>query len=133
MKQIFYHYTVWEDFLHGMYDENKEGRAGRVKLAASILSDTDLLYKAMKRVTDEWKHATEQNLSNPSINHQAFLGQAACCIYAGIHEDETREAWGTLTTEQRKAANLTADKVDYEWRLKRERNEVGFQYSLFEV
>lgn len=132
MKQVFYPYTKWEDFRNGMYDELKEGRGNRVKQAAEILSNPELLYKCMKRVTQEWKYATEQELTNPSINHQAFLGQAACNIYAGIKEDETREAWGTLTNEQRIEANKTADKVDMEWQKEYMKGQIGYQYSLFE-
>lgn len=133
MKQVFHHYTIWEDFKNGMYDEVKEGRKDRVQTAVKILSDLDLLYICMKRVTAEWKYATEQNLTNPSINHQAFLGQAACNIHAGVKEDETREAWGYLTNAQRCAANKVADRVDYEWQRKYLQNEAGYQYSLFEV
>ena len=133
MEQIFYHYTAWEDFQNGMYDESKDGRKERVNKAVEILSNTDILYVAMKRVTQEWTHATEQNLSNPSINHQAFLGQTACSIHAGIHEDETREAWGILTNEQRINANRVADRVDAEWQQEFMKGKEGYQYSLFEV
>lgn len=111
MKQKFYHYTMWEDFQNGMYNEEKEGRAERVQQAVSLLSDLPLLYVQMSRVTHEWRYATEQNLTNNGINHQAFLGQTACSIWKGIKEDETREAWGKLTCEQRYAANRVADKV----------------------
>lgn len=133
MKQVFYHYTMWEDFQNRMYDEVKEGRQARVKQAAAILSDLDLLYEQMTRVTREWKCATEQNFTNNSINHQAFLGQTACNIYAGIKEDETREAWGMLTNEQRYKANKVADRVFLEWRRRYERdNEPYYQITLFD-
>lgn len=131
MKQVWHHYTKWEDFQNGMYNEVKQGRKQRVLQAAQILSDTELLYVYMKRVTQEWKYATEQNLTNMSINHQAFLGQAACNIGAGIKEDETREAWGLLTNEQRYAANKVADKVDLEWRNEYLKDKSGYQFSLF--
>lgn len=131
MKQVWYHYTTWEDFQNGMYNEVKEGRKQRVLQAAKILSNTELLYVYMKRVTQEWKYATEQNLTNMSINHQAFLGQAACNIGAGIKEDETREAWGLLTNEQRYAANKVADQVDLEWQNEYLKDKIGYQFSLF--
>lgn len=132
MKQVFYHYTKWEDFQNGMYDEEKEGRQDRVQMAVAILSNTKLLYECMKRVTVEWKFATEQNLTNPIINHQAFLGQAACNIHAGIKEDETREAWGYLTELERKKANMVADIVDAEWKRKYMKGKEGYQYSIFD-
>lgn len=116
MKQRFYHYTEWEDFQHGMYEESKDGREERVQAAVDLLSDTSLLYKQMTRVVHEWKKATEQNMTNSSINYRAFLGQAACSIYADVHEDETREAWGRLTNDQRYQANAVATRVYKEWK-----------------
>ena len=131
MKQVFYHYTFREDFQNGMYNEVKEGRTERVQQAAEILKDCELLYKCMKRVTQQWKFATEIELTNPSVNHQAFLGQAACNIYAGIKEDETREAWGLLTNEERKNANQVADRVDKEWVTEYMKDKEGYQYTFF--
>lgn len=134
MIQKFYHYTKWEDFQNGMYDEMKEGRSERVKKAVKLLSDTQELYKQMARVTTEWKFATEQNLTNNSINHQAFLGQTACSIWQGIKEDETREAWGYLTNEQRYRANRVADKVFDEWQNRYRRETEGhYQLSLSDL
>lgn len=133
MKQIWHHYTTWEDFQNGMYDEVKEGRQERIKKAVEILTDTELLYQCMKRVTKEWKFATEQELTNMSINHQAFLGQAACNIHAGVKEDETREAWGYLTKYQRYAANRIANRVDKEWVMEYERNKPNSQMSLLDL
>lgn len=129
MKQKWYHYTLWEDFRHGMYDEDKEDREDRVRKAVNLLTDTGELYKQMTRVTKEWKYATEQNMTNASINHQAFLGQTACSIWGNVKEDETREAWGRLTTEQRRKANKVADRVFSEWKARYER-ETEPQYQL---
>lgn len=133
MRQKYYHYTLWEDFQHGMYDEDKDGREERVKKAVEILTNPELCFQQMTRVTKEWRVATEQNLTNMSINHQAFLGQTACAICAGVHEDETREAWGRLTNEQRYRANKIADAVFMEWRRRYEKETEPFsQMSLFE-
>lgn len=134
MKQKFYHYTVWEDFIHGMYDEVKENRQERVEKAVYLLSNPSLLYEQMARVTREWKYATEQNLTNNSINHQAFLGQTACNIWQGVKEDETREAWGILTQEQRYKANKVADRVYKEWVERYEReNCTEYQMTLSDM
>lgn len=130
MKQKYYHYTVWEDYKNGMYDEVKEGREERVKKAVYLLSTTDLLYQYMSRVANEWKYATEQTFTNPCINHQAFLGQTACNLYADIKEDETREAWGRLDNNQRYKANKVADKVYDEWVRKYERKEGNYQTTF---
>ena len=133
MKQVFYHYTMWEDFQHGMYDEVKEGRKDRVQKAVYLLSNTDLLFEYMTRVANEWKYATEQTFTNPAINHQAFLGQTACNLYADIKEDETREAWGLLTNEQRYAANKVADIVFDNWVKQYERKTGGYQLAFCDL
>lgn len=131
MKRIFHHYNKWEDYHHGMYDEDKEARAERVKLAASILGDPSTCEKAMRMVVAQWPIATEFNLSNAGINRRAWLGQACCSIYACVHEDETREAWGLLTVGQRTTANAIATAVIKEW-LRKHDNEHGFQISMFD-
>ena len=130
MKPIYHHYEKWEDFQHGMYDEVKEGRNERVQQAKELLINTDELYIQMKRVAEEWKYACEQTFTQ-NFNHQAFLGQCACNIYAGIKEDETREAWGLLTNEQRYKANKVADRVYDEWLKKYEENKPNYQTPLF--
>lgn len=132
MKPVYHHYETWEDFRNGMYEEDKNGRPERVQEAVRILSNTKLLYECMKRVTVEWPNATEQNLSNNIYSHRPFLGQAACNIHANIHEDETREAWGLLTDQQRIEANRIADIIFDEWQegfLRKTKQD--YQLSLF--
>lgn len=124
MERIFHHYNKWEDFHAGMYDECKEGRKERVKQAASILGTPSICRKAMEKVIAEWRIATEYNLSNAEINRKAWLGQAACSCYAGIHEDETREAWGIMTESQRTEANRIAASIIRKWLRDKEREEV---------
>lgn len=114
MKAVYHPYTEWEDFQNHMYDEEKEGRTERVKQAIELLTDTKMLYKQMRKVTKEWKIACEHWFT-VNQSHRAFLGQTACCIYKGIHEDETREAWGLITEIQRYEANRVADRVYKAW------------------
>lgn len=123
MERIFHHYSLWEDFHAGMYDESKDGRAERVAAAAKILGTPEICRKAMNKVIKEWQIATEYNLSNAGINRKAWLGQAACSCYAGIHEDETREAWGFLTPSQRTEANRIAAEIIKGWISKAEATE----------
>lgn len=124
MERIFHHYTKWEDYHAGMYAESREGRKERVKQAAHILGTPSLCKKAMEKVISEWQIATEYNLSNAEINRKAWLGQAACSCYAGIHEDETREAWGIMTEPQRIEANRIAASIIRKWLRDKEREEV---------
>lgn len=130
MERIFHHYNLWEDYHAGMYDECKEGRNERVSKAVEILGTPEICLDAMEKVIAEWKRATEYNLSNAEINRKAWLGQAACCCYAGIHEDETREAWGIMTEAQRVEANNIAAGLIKKWLNEREA-EKNPQISMF--
>lgn len=132
MTQKYYHYTKWEDYQNGMYNEVKEGRPQRVLLAVELLTNLEELKTQMTRVTKEWTYATEQNLTNASINYQAFLGQTACNIWKGIKEDETREAWGRLSCLQRYQANKVADMVYNSWREQYELSQPQHQMTLAE-
>lgn len=114
-----------------MYNEDRSDRKTRVELAASVLGVPETCEKAMLMVVSNWPIATEFNLSNAEINRRAWLGQAACSIYAGVHEDETREAWGLLTVEQRTRANAIATQVIRKW-LRDYDEEHRLQISLFD-
>lgn len=115
MRQIFHPYYEWEDYQSGMYDELKEGRENRVHMAIVLLSNCMTLHKFMEEVTVRWKMATEVVFTDNKRNKKSWLGQAACCLFAGVKEDETREAWKYLSDEQRDKANATASKIIEEW------------------
>lgn len=132
MKRVYYHYTLWEDFQSGMYNEVKEGREQRIADAKKLLTTDDICYKYMKQVTTEWVHSCEYTFTN-HFNHQAFLGQCACFLYAGCRDNETRMAWGLLTNEQRYNANSIADRVYYEWLEQYEGVVKHNQISIFDI
>ena len=129
ITRIWHHFEKWEDYHHGMYDEDREGRPERVLRAAEILGDPIQCETAMRKVVAEWPIASEYNLSNAEINRRAWLGQAACSIYGGVHEDETREAWGLLSNEQRVRANKIATVVIKEWLYEHD-EEAQLQFSF---
>lgn len=116
MIRAYFNYEEWEDYQSGMYDELSEGREERIILAAKLLSDEKLCKYWMSEVLKRWKIATAQTLSNTSNNSKAWLGQSACHLYAGVKEDETRKAWGTLTEDGRKKANKIAADLIENWR-----------------
>lgn len=115
MKSVYYHYTAWEDFQSGMYNEVKEGREERIQKALELLRSESLCREYMSRVTSEWRIACEQTFTNRH-NPKSFLGQCACFLYGGVRDNETRIAWGLLTEEERYRANAVADEVYKEWR-----------------
>ena len=120
MKRIYHHYSKWEDYQSGMYNEIKEGRDLRIKKALELLTNDELCYYYMKKVSVEWKNACEHIFTN-RFNHQAFLGQCACAMYADVRDNETKMAWWQLTEEQRYNANRIADIVYNEWMVEYEK------------
>lgn len=134
MKQKFYRYELWEDYQNGMYvNRNDDQKPVRVEQAVLLFRDIDALKEEMRYVAMNWKIAAEVNLTNPTVNHQAWLGQAACCHYCGCGDFETIEAWHVLTEDERRAANACADTVYSEWERKYEKENGVYQLALFEV
>lgn len=117
MRRVYRHYELWEDYRAGMYaiPRAQPGDATLIGAATRLLTDCSSLHVAMRAVAFGWPHAAEVNLTNPSRNRQAWLGQASCCYSAGVPEHLTKAAWWTLTMEQRAAANAIADRVLLEW------------------
>lgn len=126
MKRIYYPYTEWEDYLHGMYRKEKD--KDYTLDSFNLLTNLEDLYKAMKTVSESWTKCASMNLTNSSINHQAWLGQSACCFSFKAPEEHTRNAWWMMTDRQRIEANKIADQVKKEWL---EIYKYGKQLSLF--
>ena len=79
------------------------------------LSDENICREYMQKVVSEWTIATEQVLTNPESNGRAWLGQCACFMYGGCHDEETRKAWVMLSPSVQKKANSIAEQVIFEW------------------
>lgn len=130
MKRIFHHYEKWEDYQNRMYDELKDKRNERIQLALKCLGNKENCFDAMRMVINNWEIACEQNLTNENSNRKAWLGQAACNIFYGVKEDETRQAWGLLEREQRYMANKIADIVIAEWEKRFLPTQENYQFEF---
>lgn len=115
MKPVYHHYTKWEDFQSGMYNEIKEGRDERVNGAIELLTSDLFCFSYMMKVIDEWKIACEQTFTT-GHNPKAFLGQCACFLFCGARDNETRMAWCKMTNKQRYEANSIANEVFLIWK-----------------
>ena len=122
MVRIWHHYTTWEDYQNGMYEEVKDdGKPERIFDSMNLLSDTMELEIVMSEVTEKWFYACQQFLTHKASNRNAWLGQAACCLAHGATESETRKAWNMLTIEQMEAANSVAVNVIRKWEIRHEK------------
>lgn len=116
MKQIFEHYTKWEDFQAGMYQtDNIKDKDQKVIDAIKLLSDSNAFYNALKQILITWKIASDVNMTNKQQNRRAWLGAAACMFVCNTPECLTRIAWGLLNKEVQDKANAVAEKIILEY------------------
>jgi|SRR3990167_5697223 len=112
MKRVYFHYSLWEDYKQGMYSGyKKEQEEELINKAIELLTDNKEFYETMIKINKEWIYSFKMQLSNKTINRQAWLGQASCCYKYGVPEDLTRFAWRRLSEEQQIIANETADLI----------------------
>jgi hypothetical protein len=109
MKRIYYHFKLWEEVNAGMWEKLS---ADKEKLmltrAIDFTGDTELYGSYMMRVIREWVYSCEQAFTNPSMNHLAWVGHAACAMAITCPEYVTRKAWAHLSQKQQDNANAKA-------------------------
>ena len=117
-KQIFHHFSKWEDYKKGFYDTVCEDAQEHIRKSVELLSNQEEFYKYASKVIKEWVFSCEHNLTDPSLNKIAYIGQSACCLANGTPAFITRNAWSYIDEFDQLAANETARKVLKEWRYK---------------
>lgn len=116
-KRIYAPYQEWEDWQAGLYRSVPAPLFEELQTkAATLLASPEGLYYHMQAVVQEWPTATNVVFTNPSRNHRAWLGQAACCHHCTAPEYVTKAAWRTLRPLQQLKANNVADAVIADWR-----------------
>lgn len=123
INRIYHRYEKWEDEKLGFYKTTDENKEENITKSTSLLKDRKRLKKYMNMVINKWIISCEQNLSNPAMNRQAYLGQAACCLHHGSPAQTTRIAWNNLTEEEMKIANNIADQIISKWEKKYEEHK----------
>ena len=129
MEQFFAHYKSWEDYKAGMYNTHCDEKDNKIVLAKQLLSNAEEFNDACRIMVKNWTIAAKVNLTNPSINKRAWIGQAACCYKIGIPEIFTRISWNQLNEIQQKTANLVADRVIQDYISSHSKNNVQNQFE----
>lgn len=96
-------------------DVSATERRDMLPVAVRFTGDHVAYGSAMLRVVDEFPIACEHNLTERSMNRQAWIGHAAAYLAHELPEYVTREAWGMLTQEQRDLADAAAARAIREW------------------
>lgn len=116
MRRVYHHYEKWEETKAGLWRRpTGEERQALIANCAVFMADTSAFRRAMERAIEEWPISCEANFTTKSINRQAWLGHAACCIAIGCPEEPTRAAWWKLTQMQRDLADEAAAEVIKIW------------------
>jgi hypothetical protein len=117
MKRIYHPYWLWEDFKAGFYDNcSGEKKDLFIQKSIEMFNSKRLTKENMFYIVDNWKYSCEHNLTNPSINQIAYIGQAACCNYSGCPSTVTMEVWNMLTPDVQKIADSIALEAIERWK-----------------
>lgn len=123
IKRVFHHYKLCEEYQSNMWRVIPiEQRQQATLKSAELMIDSAAFEEACLRAIDEWPYSTEAALTASTMNHQAWIGHAACAINHGAPEDLTRLGWRMLTECQQDEANAAADRAIAVWRERYVRN-----------
>ena len=122
MERIYHRYEKWEDYKDGFYDNcTGETKKEKENLVLEMFNSQELTLKFMNRVIEKWVYSCEHNLTNESLNKIAYIGQGACCLFAGIPSTVTMSMWSKLSKKTQERADQNAKTVLNKW-LKTDRN-----------
>lgn len=116
LPRIYHPVSKWEECNYNMWGDCDQ-RQVVLKQAIVFTGNAEHYGSYMQRVIHEWPISCENALTDYNLNRKAWLGHAACALYARIPEDVTREAWGTLTNEQQLLANNQARAAIQTWEI----------------
>lgn len=119
IKRIYHPWWLWEDHKNGFY-ENISGEQKKILIekVLEMFNSEKLTKENMNKVIEDWPYSCEHNLTNESLNKIAYIGQAACCIYAGVPSSITMEAWSLLNDSVKKRSDKIALSVIKKWKSK---------------
>lgn len=117
-KQIFHHFSKWEDYKCGFYDSSCFNINEHIEKSVKLLSNQKEFRRYAQIMINEWVYSCEQNLTDPSLNKIAYIGQGACCVANRTPAFATRLAWSYIDEQDQIEANKTAREVLKEWKYK---------------
>jgi hypothetical protein len=116
LERVYHPYDKWEDYEAGFYNNaSASEKSLMIEKVVELFTNPENTRKYMNKVIREWFYSCEQNLSNSAMNKIAYLGQGACCLYAGVPSTVTMEAWSSVPEENQVEANNIAIEVLSKW------------------
>lgn len=114
-KQIFHHFSKWEDYKAGLYETTCLDIKEHIQKSIDLLSNQKEFEKYASIIIKDWVYSCEHNLTDPSLNKIAYIGQSACCIANNTPAFVTRLAWSYIEEHNQVRANKTARKILKKW------------------
>jgi len=116
MDRIYHSWEKWEDHEAGFYNNiSGSNREELEEKVFELFEDEKKCREMMYRVVNEWRNSSEHNLSNNGMNKVAYLGQAACCLFAGVPSTVTMSCWRHINKSYRDRADEIAKEVLSFW------------------
>lgn len=116
-NEIWHPFWLWEELSHNMWDD-VSNRKEWLQKAIEFTGDHELYGSWMLKVADSWKYSCEHNLTKRDTNRKAWIGHAAAAMAIQCPEDIVRQAWGFLSEQQQRLANLRAQEAINYWEAK---------------
>lgn len=115
-RRVYFHYSELEE-THSVMWKPHSGEEGvkYSELAADLMRKPSEFKAAMLRAVNEWPKSCEFNFTGQSVNRQAWIGHAGCCLAVGSPEANTRQAWHMLNQSEQDVANQMADEAIEVW------------------
>ena len=109
IRRIYNRWELWEDYKFGLYDSISDKSLD--EKVVELFSSKKLTRRYMNMAIRYFPFSCEHNLTNNGVNKIAYLGQAACCIYAGIPRKQTMNAWWLVSEKNRNMADNIAKEI----------------------
>ncbi len=120
MKRIYHSWEKWEDYKAGFYNNaSGKDKSKMIEKVIELFTSPELTKEFMNKAIKEWYYSCEHNLTNNGMNKIAYIGQAACCLYAGIPNLVTMYAWKYLNEEIRFRSDKIAKITILKWEQKK--------------
>lgn len=117
LTRVYHTWDKWESFPAGFYNAkapNGWSAEQAKEKYRELLADIPEFERVMGRILEEWPNSVEHNLTNPTLNRIAWMGQAALAYKYGI-PSSYRGGYFLLTKEQQYAADMAALKYINLW------------------
>jgi len=120
MSRDYKRYDQLEEVKFGMWDDTVNKKE-QINKCVKFMMDVPLFGEYMMKVVKDWQFSCANSLTDESLNHKAWIGQAACAYSIGVPNDIVRISWGLMNSEKQKLSNSFAERAIKYWKQNNQR------------